>query len=105
MNPEIDVSSKLYDVTLILFCRVWGVQSVMPNGAVTKGIVPPYPIALRWVPINGFTYDTASFFAARHENEHTVSKARADTNLFITEGIVSSRQMPALSPPATRRNP
>ena len=63
----------------------------MPNGVVTKGIVPPYPIALRWVQINGLTYDTASFVAARHETEHTVSKARAVTNLFITREIVSSR--------------
>jgi hypothetical protein len=55
MNPEMVVSSKLYDVTLILFCRVCGVQSVIPNGVVTNGIVPPYPTALRWVPINGLT--------------------------------------------------
>src|ERR1700751_1464826 len=88
MNPDIVVSSKLYDVTLILFCRVCGVQLVMPKGAGTKGMVPPYPIALRWVPINGFTYDTASFLAARHENEHTVSKARGVANLFITGNCI-----------------
>ena len=41
---------------------------VMPNGVVTKGMVPPYPRALRCVPINVFTYDAASFWAARPES-------------------------------------
>ena len=54
----------------------------MPNGVVTKGMVPPYPMALGWVPINGFTYDTASFWA-EHENEHNASKVKAIANLFI----------------------
>ena len=84
MNPEIVVSSKLYDVTLILFCRVCGVQLVMPNGVVTKGMVPPYPRVLRWVPINGLTYDAASFSAARPEKEPTHSIKRPTAILFIT---------------------
>src|ERR1039457_1257298 len=84
MNPEIVVSSKLYDVTLILFCRVCGVQLVMPNGVVTKGMVPPYPRALRWVPIKGFTYEAASLWAARPEKEPSVSMKSPTANLFMT---------------------
>jgi hypothetical protein len=44
-----------------LFCRVCGVQSVIPKGGVTNGIVPPYPIALLCDPTRGFTYETTSF--------------------------------------------
>lgn len=78
----------MYDVTLILFCRVCGVQLVMPNGVVTKGMVPPYPRALRCVPINVFTYDVASFWAARPENGPTVSMMRPTANLFMTGNFI-----------------
>jgi hypothetical protein len=80
----------LYDVTLILFCRVCGVQLVIPNGVVTKGIVPPYPTALRCVPINVFTYDVASFWAARPENGANVSMMmRPTANLFMSRNCIS----------------
>jgi hypothetical protein len=60
----------------------------MPNGVVTKGIVPPYPRALRCVPINVFTYDTASFWAARPESDPTVSMMRLTANLFMTRNCI-----------------
>src|SRR3977135_4356455 len=60
----------------------------MPNGVVTKGIVPPYPRALRCVPINVFTYDAASFWAARLETGTTVSIMRPTANLFMTGNCI-----------------
>ena len=70
----------------------------MPNGVVTNGIVPPYPIALRLVPINGFTCDRASFLAARLGNEHTASKAKSSYKLIHHWGNCIFPAEPALSP-------
>jgi len=45
-------------------------------------------MALRWEPINGFTYNTGSFWAARPENELNVSTKRAAANLFTTKNCI-----------------
>ena len=41
MKPLIVLSSYSYEVMLILFWRVCGVQFVMANGGETNGMVPP----------------------------------------------------------------
>jgi hypothetical protein len=60
----------------------------MPNGVVTKGMVPPYPRTPRCVPINGFKYDVASFWAARPERGTAVSIMRQTANLFMTGNCI-----------------
>src|ERR1041385_3834793 len=54
----------------------------MPNGGVTNGMVPPYPMVLLCVPTSGFTYETASFSAPAAESALTAITARAAI-LFI----------------------